>query len=354
MKYRNQKIIDAIIHKAERDCPGALALIGIYGSFLTNETHERSDLDLMILINDERGRILSSTFIQDDETVGHDLYCTTWEMLEQDAQYTHPQLSKLLDSRIVYCSDDVHLTRLENLRARARAAMAGPLDEKGYAKAEVYLNSAMRNYISAMLVRDRESLLSYAGWILRDVESGLMMLNNKYFRKGIRHALEELDALIYKPEGFWEQILKIVTADSTEAVKEALTQLMYSLIATYDLRHYLIGPDGNSREDDISLAGTCEEMYSNWRGKLWLAARERDPHLAFMSLSGADAMLQEISDEADIIPLNPFDDYDSHDLDATARRFDKFLNEYLDEYDRTGIQLKRYPNIDAFIEDYLK
>ena len=47
MKYleeRNRKIVDAIINKAEIVCPGALALIGIYGSFMTGEYNEKSDL----------------------------------------------------------------------------------------------------------------------------------------------------------------------------------------------------------------------------------------------------------------------------------------------------------------------
>lgn len=40
MLERNQKLIDAIIAKADRECPGALAMIGIYGSFLTGDIHE--------------------------------------------------------------------------------------------------------------------------------------------------------------------------------------------------------------------------------------------------------------------------------------------------------------------------
>ena len=55
LEERNQKIIDAVIEKANKVCPGALALIGIYGSFMTGDFYEKSDIDLMIVINDERG-----------------------------------------------------------------------------------------------------------------------------------------------------------------------------------------------------------------------------------------------------------------------------------------------------------
>ena len=55
LETRNQKIIDAIIEKEKALCPGSVALIGIYGSFQTGDIHPLSDLDLLILINDDRG-----------------------------------------------------------------------------------------------------------------------------------------------------------------------------------------------------------------------------------------------------------------------------------------------------------
>ncbi len=55
LEQRNQKIIDAVIKKADIVCPGALALIGIYGSFMMGDFYEKSDLDLLIIINDDRG-----------------------------------------------------------------------------------------------------------------------------------------------------------------------------------------------------------------------------------------------------------------------------------------------------------
>ena len=87
LEIRNQKIIDAVIEKAKALCPDSLALIGIYGSFLTGDIHEKSDLDLLILINDDNGWQLATGFIQDDLAVGHDIYCTNWDSLEYDAKF---------------------------------------------------------------------------------------------------------------------------------------------------------------------------------------------------------------------------------------------------------------------------
>ena len=49
MNNINQKLIDAVIEKAEKVCPGSVALIGIYGSVATGDAYEKSDLDLLIL-----------------------------------------------------------------------------------------------------------------------------------------------------------------------------------------------------------------------------------------------------------------------------------------------------------------
>ena len=43
MDIVNQKIIDAIIAKANMVCPNSLALIGVYGSVATGDVYNKSD-----------------------------------------------------------------------------------------------------------------------------------------------------------------------------------------------------------------------------------------------------------------------------------------------------------------------
>ena len=45
MNDRNKKMIDIIIKKADALCPDALVLIGVYGSVVTGDEYEKSDLD---------------------------------------------------------------------------------------------------------------------------------------------------------------------------------------------------------------------------------------------------------------------------------------------------------------------
>ncbi|HET9906587.1 MAG TPA: hypothetical protein VFQ23_08095 [Anaerolineales bacterium] len=71
LRQRNSRIIEAIIKKEHAVCPGSIALIGIAGSFCHGDIHERSDLDLCIVINDNDGWKIADCFILND--VGFDV-----------------------------------------------------------------------------------------------------------------------------------------------------------------------------------------------------------------------------------------------------------------------------------------
>lgn len=351
LEKRNQRIIDAVIQKAETVCPGALALIGINGSFMTGDFYEKSDLDLLILINDDRGWQLGCTFIQDDLQVGHDIYCTTWERLGEDAGYEHPNISKLMDARIVYCADEKYREQLDGLRQRAKEILAAPFSEEDYAKAEKFLKQAEHCYTLAMISENRSDVLNGAGGAIYYVENAIAMLNKQYFHYGVKRAYEELNAMQNRPENLCEMIENVVSAASVPSVKEHLSALMKGTIAAFRKVKESIAVPKNPVTADV-ITGTCEEMYSNWRNKMYAAADAGNRHLAFMSLISAGAMFSEIAGEADIDGYDVLEGYDARDLHRTAEAYDGILNEYEKEYEKAGIQVRRYSDIGAFVQDY--
>jgi len=349
---RNQKIINAIIEKARRICPDSLALIGIYGSFMTGATYEKSDLDLMIVINDDQGWRLSAGVIQDDLEVGHDIYCTTWESLENDARYQHPNLSKLLDSKIVYCSDDKHLERLESLRQEARERMTSPLSHEDYQNAEKSLKDAEHHYLLAMTAETISDLRFQAGHVIYQIENAIALLNKTYFRRGTRRAYEELTAMPLRPATLCEQIEAIVSAATPEQTKDALTSLVQAVVRTFRQTNATLTNEKSPATAD-SLRGTYEEMFSNWRNKMYLAAELQDKHLAFLCMNSLAAMLFEIEADVAIDLYDVMSDYNPDDLLATARAYDAILERYLQEYRKVDLEIEHYPDIDAFIKKYL-
>lgn len=351
LETRNQKIIGAVIERADKVCPGALALIGIYGSFERGDFCENSDLDLLIVINDERGYRLSCAFIQDDLKVGHDIYCTPWESLQENALYNDPNISRLMDSKIVYCSDEKYMNRLEGLREKARQKISQPLSREDYFNAENSLKEAEHFYSQAMTAEQLPDVFEQAGYAVYHLENAAALLNKTYFRYGVNRAYKELEQMENKPENFSQMIENVISGNSCTEVQTALTALLRETVNVFKKAKQSLFAEKNPPTAE-TLRGTYEEMYSNWHNKMHTAAKENNRHLAFMSMSSLSAMLAEIKSETDMGEYSVFENYYPHDLEKTAAAFDSLINGYLKEYQKTGLQAERYRDIDEFTENY--
>lgn len=349
---RNGKIIGAVVRKAEETCPGALALIGVYGSFLTGDTHPSSDLDLMILINDDRGWYLASAFIQDDLQIGHDIYCTTWESLRHDAQYTHPHIAKLMDAKVVWCAEERYREQLESLRKDVREKLSAPLSLADYDNAEKALEEAEGALARAMMAESLSETRRWAGRALYRVEDAVALLNKTYFRLGVRRRYAELDCMERRPDALCALIENVACARTAKQIKDALLSLLRAVAASFESARKSLEKTEKTFSPE-SLAGTYEEIYSNWRGKMHLAASDQNRHLAFLSLVSADDMLSGIAEETGAGPYDALAVYDPDDLAKTAEGFDELLKSYREAYRRARLRVRRFPDVDAFLSDYL-
>ena len=351
LEERNQKIIDAVLQKEKKLCPGSIALIGIYGSFATGDVHAKSDLDLLILINDDRGWQLSSCFIQDDLGVGHDIYCTNWDSLKNDAQYNHPNIGKLMDSKIVYCSDEKYRRELESLRDGVRGKLNKQLSNDDFEKAESSLKEAQSFFARAVTSTSLPECRKYSGATVIVLENSLAMLNKTYFKKSSKRIYEELSEFKKKPDDLCDMIEAVISAGKIEDIKSALCTLMEKCITTFDEAKKTLACQKQKAAD--VLPGAYEEMFSNWRNKMHLAASTGNRHLAFTSLVNFTGMAEELYGMTDIALYDGLEAYKPDNLNETAVRFDELLNSFLKEYEKAGIKTKRYPDIDSFANDYL-
>lgn len=342
MNEVHQKMIDAIIYKAERVCPDSLALIGLYGSLATGDVHAYSDLDLLILINDDHGWQLADAFILDDTEIGYDLYCTTWDMLEEDACCNHAHLSKLLDSQLVYLKDQHAVTRLEELQSKARRLLAS--DER-HEKAQAALDHAKKMFADCFLTDDPAQIRALAGAVIHLLLDAVMLHHGCYFRKGIKRTFEELTALAL-PFDMHKQCLSIIQAETAASIRAALTELMRSVQAC------LFTENEKSPPSPENLSGTYEEMFSNWRNKMQEAAEKDDLFSSFMNMVSFQFMHQEIAGCTAITQQSILAHFDPQNLRHNAQAFDAALNSHLQECQKADIQPKRFANVDAFLANY--
>ena len=339
----NKTIINAVIKKADALCPESLTLIGVYGSVATRDEHEKSDLDLMILINDEKGWVLADGFILDDIDVGYDIYCTSWDMLEGDAQCNHAHLSKLFDSMIVYCKDKGSLKKLDEIKRKAAELLAS---DKRYDKADNAYCEAKKMFAEVYLTESLSKVRSYAGAAIEFIEDALMLYNGQYFRKGTKRAFDELRQLKL-PFDFETIVNDIIRTETVEKIRARLTEL---LVLTNE---YLRVPKKKELPSAKNLFGTYEEMYSNWKNKMVEAADRSDVYSSFMNLLSLQDMFHEIAEGIAVEDFEIMDEFDPENLEWNADVFDKALSKYLTEYEKAGICPRHFESVAEFAEDYV-
>lgn len=343
MKPVNQRIIDAIIQKANHLCPQSLALIGIYGSVATGDTHEKSDLDLMILINDARGKQLAQTFVLNDIGIGYDIYCTDWEMLESDAQCNHAHLSKLLDSKLIFVNDQAAPLRLEKLQKKALATLSS--DER-FEKARNAYCAAKGRYADCYLTESLSDVRIQAAGVIQALLDCVMLYHGMYFKKGVKRTFDEIAALNL-PFDMKKLVLDIIRADTISNLRLAVTALMLAV------KNTMVFSVDRAAPSEANLSGTYEEIYSNWKNKMVEAAENNDLYSSFINMVSFQYMLQEVEESVKIEPLDIIKDFTPDDLYMNAYVFDSMLECYLKEYKKAGIRPKVYADVEEFVADYL-
>ena len=341
MNHVNQKIINAVIEKAEKVCPDSLALIGIYGSVATGEAYEKSDLDLLILIQNDEGWQLGTGFILDDSKVGYDIYCTNWEGLRFDAECHHAQISKLMDSEIVYVKNPEAYEELCRLREQTRRFLAS---EDRFQRVNELMDKAKVAYANAFLHEELGQVRVDVFGVMHYLMEAMMLFHGRYFKRGTKRILEELAALPI--EASFLDGLKSVAASKDVSELRMLSKDLLMYAAGY------LRQEKKKAEPSGSLAGTYEEMYSNWRNKVAEAAETNHVFASFMNMCSLHHMLAGIASEVAIEYDNIMEAYNPDCLADNVRLFDNTLRKYEGVYQTAGIEVRRFPAVEAFAADY--
>ena len=321
------------------------------GSFQNGDIYEKSDLDLLILINDDRGWQLGAAFIQKDLMVGHDIYCTKWEALEENAKYEDPNIAKLMDSKIVYCADEKYRKRLEDLRMQVKTKLEQPFNKEDYDKAYKQFKEAKLQFCNLIISNEENEALSCVGNMLYFLGNTVAMINKRYFKRSVKRCLDEIQSMENLPKDFCENVQRIVATRELIDIKEIAIKLIQTVEETFKQLSIQVN-SGKELPSASNLTGTYEEMFSNWRNKMYHAINLENSHLAFMSLSSLESMLKDINDEVTIGEYEVYSAYDPNDLLKTAKAFDDILNQYLENYKAANMEVNEYPDIDAFIKNY--
>lgn len=347
---RNRTIIDAVLARAARLCPDALDLIAITGSFASGDFHRRSDLDLLIVINDPAGQQLARCFAMGD--VAHDIYCQSRERLEHTATYPHPHVTGLLDAEVVYCRDEQVAQWYAALGETLRRRMASAPDADTLSAVRGHLDGAWQDYGRLCVQDDFGRCAYYAAGVLYRIEYAVYMCNGAYIRHGIRGIPREICALPRLPDDFSAHYHALIDAQTVEDIRRTAGALLYATDRMVGALQEACCPRKPLSAE--ALRGTHEEICSNWRGKMYRAAEEDDRYLSWMSEASAQAFYDDMAATYDMPPVTLLAGAYEPDLSARAHRFDDALRRYGEHYVRAGAAFCRYDTVEQFVADYLK
>ena len=347
----NGKIVNAVIAKCEREYPGTLAMISVHGSVLTGDTHKGSDLDLNIVVNDGECGGISSCFLLEDSGIGYDLYCTSWDDLDALAECRTPHLSRLLDGEVLYAKDREAEQRFLSIRKKTRERLAAPFSKEDLDTAETHFSNMKDGYFRAMTAETLSDVRRGLFCVIDAAVRTVMTANKTYFKRGVKRTFEELRPLVL-PENFEAAIRSMVRELDAERLKQALTAFVGTVDRFLDRYRDTIAVPKPVPTKEL-LAGTYEEMISNWHKKVREAAEHDDVYSAFMAVSSADYMRNEeiaavfAMETQDILSC-----FDPADLPGTFLRFEQSLDAYRQEYEKVGLPVNRYRDVDDFVRHY--
>lgn len=353
---RNKRIIDMIIEKINKDCPNTIDLIGIGGSFCSGDIYEKSDLDLLIIKNDESAGVLDKCFILKD--IGFDIYTQDWNHFEKMTEYNNPYVTKLFDLDIVYIKNEEVLNKYISLRNKVKENMNDT--ESINKKIGYHFVNVLNSY--KLLNETDDILIGYKNLekIITGIEFIIYMVNRTYVKKGIKRIPEEISNMKILPDNFMDTYLDITNCSTLKEMNfkstiliNSIKKLLDSMSIDYNLDIPLEEVHEKNPITSSDIIGTYEEIYSNYKNKMYHAVNINDRYLSFKTMAGCQIFYDDITNNYDIEPINLIDKYDKDDLMKNAISFDNAMEEWKKLYDKLGVNINYYDNIEELENDYI-
>ncbi|WP_405152564.1 nucleotidyltransferase domain-containing protein [Paenibacillus sp. FSL K6-0108] len=347
---KNELLINMVIERAKRDFLDDIAIIGLTGSFSTGDFHEKSDLDLIIINNTEKGWEISDCFILDD--VGYDFYCTPWDTrIQEQSTLESPNVSSLTELKILYSAKPEDLEKFNGFRQKALDALANPIGEACLNRANQWINLAKQAYSDTMLGEDIGSVRHASADVLYNLVNALVSMNNTCIKRGIKRYLEEIRSFRYVPDDLESLYMSIIEAHTIEDIRIASFNMLNGVTRLHSTMcdNFIV----KSAPTFDNLRGTYEELWCNYRNKILNSVITNDASYVFLSVYGAQGYLDEMALEKGTKKFDIMQHFDASDLSVMKEKFLEVMDEYLDEYDKVGREVKRFTTFEQLYAHYM-
>ncbi|MGM0385780.1 MAG: nucleotidyltransferase domain-containing protein [Actinomycetota bacterium] len=344
----SERLVTWIRATAARDFRDDVALVAIYGSYVTGTAGPRSDIDCFFIPRTERGQAFARTFIIDG--IGYDIFPMQWERVEGLAELREPLAPLLGDSAVLFAASPAEEDRFLGLRTRLTVNLAdGDLMHR---RAVECLRLAVAMWAGATGVQDIGRLRTRAGLVAVELAQAVAYANGTYFHRGPKGMVAGLHRFDQTPVDFLPRFLELAAATDADAVRARCEVLLAATAEFLD--------DGGSAEpassppagapavvDPGALASLYEEITSSFT-KVRVNCDAGEAALAFLNA----VILQDCLDaEVPVAAALPglMDAHDPQDLSRLRARADEAEAALVRFVEEAGATITRYPDLDAFL-----
>ena len=335
---KNIKLINAIIARVKRDFKQDIDLIGLTGSLNTDDIHDRSDIDLIIISNNNKAGRFSVSFILDD--VGYDFNSISWGKAEEMATLESRYTTCLVDLKILYVANQTALDRFNTLKESALKKLSEPIGVNCIERANKLIQLAKIDYAEIMLSDNVSSARYFSGCLIRNLITCIAHMNNNYIKRGVKRFLEEMSVYEYLPENFNTLYFGVIESKNISEIKIASEAILIAVINLHNAlkcKHF-VQPIPTSE----NLKRLYEKCWCNYKNKTMDSVEKNDKAYAFHVAVSAQKYFNNLPNICGIQRFDLMQYFDPNNLNAFKQAFLKAMCEILSEYRKVGLSVEQF------------
>lgn len=348
----NDKIINWISNRVEKDYAEDIALILLYGSYVNGTANAKSDVDCYFIPRTQRGYRFAVDFIIQD--IGYDIFPMSWERVEGIANLKETLIPCVGDVKVLYCHSAEELEKFKYLQKKLQDNLKDPVHTKKIAKEKFVhackLYSQLKNCNKLMKAR----LLS--GGIIMALADAVAIYNQDYFHFGLKKQYEDLHRFENIPADFIREYEDVIKSENMEDIKIHSHNLLKSFADFAAIK-----PAGeeqkqeekaekeasNKSTDYYFLARLYEEISSTFN-KIYVCAETGNFILAFLSAVCLQNEFEETAREQGMVCYDILGSYSYKDLEKLAKTTKRVEQDFVRTITDSGERIKRFADFAEF------
>ncbi|MCI9436670.1 MAG: hypothetical protein HFH85_05790 [Lachnospiraceae bacterium] len=298
----------------------------------------------------KKGEELARTFILGG--VGYDIWCVSWERLEQFAELKEYNITCLADAELLYARTEEDRKRFLALRRTLAENLHHPVLMRSLAL-EAYAQA--KSLYSELLFAREGDVKMGAGYVLDYLAKAVAFTNHTYFKHAQTAQPEELARMPLVPDGFTDLYLDIIRDRDEERQKEKCYRII-CMVQDFLLQNAPQGTD--STKDSVPCPEHHFQDLADWYGELsytWLRLRhytsEKDAAKSYMWGIYLQSELNQVCGDFGLRKMDLMSAFDAENLQALAERADCLEQEMRRLITEGGGRIHEYAETEDFLNE---